>query len=262
MRLKEKFNQLRKEGRRAFIVYVPFGFPNMRLTKHICMALEQAGVDAIELGIPFSDPLADGPIIQKATSLAIEKGADTEKFFKMISSLKGKLKIPVIVMSYYNSIFKFGMDKFFKKMKQLNVNAAIIVDLPLEESRDYKRIAKAYDIDTVFFLTPTTTYSRVKKIVKVSRGFIYYISVTGTTGPKNLDYIWLAKHIKSIKKTANLPVCVGFGIHKAEQVRKLNNISDGVIVGSSIVEFIQKHYRNKNFLKNLKNYIKSLIPAQ
>lgn len=258
MRLEDKFNQLKKEGKKAFIAYVTFGFPDIKLTKDICLALQECGVDIIEFGIPFSDPLADGPIIQKATSIAIEKGANIEVFFDMLNELQSFLKIPIVIMSYYNSIFKFGLTGFFKRISQLGVSAVTVVDLPIEESEDYIKTAKKYNLDTIFFVTPITSFSRVKKIIKVSKGFIYYVSVTGITGPKDFNYASLAPHIKSIKKITDLPLCVGFGIHSREQIVKVNKFSDGVIVGSEIIKFIEKYCYKEDFLNKLKSYIGSL----
>lgn len=259
MRLAAKFKELKREKKKAFIAYVPFGFPNIKTTKGICLALQEAGVDAIELGIPFSDPLADGPIIQRATTAALTKGANIDNFFRELSTLKQSLKIPIVIMSYYNPIFNFGLARFLKKMKQLGASALINVDMPVDEGAEYIKEARKLDIDTIFFATPVTSAKRIKKIAKYSRGFIYYISVTGITGPKDLKYASLASHVKKIKQAAKVPVCVGFGIHSREQVSKINAFSDGVIVGSEIVKFIEKHYRDKNFLNKLKNHVKSLI---
>ena len=258
MRLEEKFKQLKRENRKAFIVYVPFGFPELGLTRDICLTLQDSGVDVIELGIPFSDPLADGPIIQKATSMAIEGGANIELFLNAMNDIRDSINIPVVIMSYYNPIFNFGVKRFLKKMDQLKISGITIVDLPLEESKNYIEAANEYNLETIFFITPTTSRLRVDKIVKASKGFIYYISVTGITGPKDLDYAVLSAHVKSVKAITNVPVCVGFGIHKREQVAKINKFSDGVVVGSEIVKFIEKHYRSKDFLKKLKCHTKSL----
>lgn len=254
MRLKDKFKQLKKEGRKAFVAYVPFGFPNPRATKGICLSLQRAGVDIIELGIPFSDPLADGPIIQRATTKAIASGANINNFFKTLKELKKVLTIPVVVMTYYNPVFSFGLNNFFRRIKAHGVLASLIVDLPLEEAGSYIDQARRLDIDTVFFITPTTSKQRIKRIVGASRGFIYYISVTGITGPKDIAYKSISKQINSIKKMSKLPVCVGFGIHSPSQVRGVNKISDGAIVGSSIVEFIEDNYRKKGFLKLLERH--------
>lgn len=258
MRLDEKFKQLREEKRKAFIGYVPFGFPNPELTKDIVFSLQEAGVDIVELGIPFSDPLADGPIIQKATTLALEKGATIEGLFREFEQLKNSLKIPIVIMTYYNPVFKFGLSNFFETMHNLGMTAITIVDLPLEESADYIKKARKFDLDTIFFITPTTSCIRMKKIATQSKGFIYYISVTGITGPKSLQYASLQSNIRAIKRVTKIPVCVGFGIHRREQIDKINKFSDGVIVGSGIVKFIDEHYRDIDFLSKLKKYTRSL----
>ncbi|MCF7908436.1 MAG: tryptophan synthase subunit alpha [Candidatus Omnitrophica bacterium] len=258
MRLKDKFKQLKKENRGAFIAYVPFGFPNPSATKNICLSLERGGADVIELGIPFSDPLADGPIIQAATTKALANGANIDKFFSCLGSLDKVLTIPVAVMTYYNPIFKFGISQFFKQLKKYKVSAVLVVDLPLEESDEYLKQARKYDIDTIFFITPTTDKERIKRIVRSTKGFIYYISITGITGPKDIAYGAITKQIKGIKKLSNLPVCVGFGIHSAKQVAEVNKFSDGAIVGSSIVKFIEGNYDKKDFLRRLERYTASL----
>ena len=258
MRLREKFNSLRKEGKKVFIAYVPFGFPAPSSTKAICQTLEQAGVDIIELGIPFSDPLADGVIIQKATAQALKRGANLDIFLKTLQQIVTSVRIPIVIMTYYNPILQFGLSDFFKKISRIGVQAVLIVDVPVEENSEYIKAARKFNIDTVFFVTPTTSPSRIKKIVRYSRGFIYYISVTGITGPKELQFRSIAQHVKSVKRSSKVPVCVGFGIHTRTQVKTLNAFSDGVIVGSSIVNFIDKHYREPRFLKKLHAYVRSL----
>ncbi len=258
MRVEDKFKQLKKEGQKAFIAYVPFGYPSPRYTKDILLTLADAGVDIIELGIPFSDPLADGPIIQDATATALKQGANADKLFSMLENLKTSLKVPLVIMTYYNPLFHYGMDRFFSKMKRANVSGVMAVDLPIEESRSYVKSANKYGLETVFFITPTTSFERARKIVKASRGFIYYISVTGITGPKDLRYEVLSAHIKKLKKISRLPVCVGFGIHTPKQVGQINKISDGAIVGSGIVKFIRENFRHKNFLPKLKNFVSAL----
>ncbi len=258
MRLEEKFRQLKREGKKAFIAYVPFGFPTVALTKDICLTLAGAGVDVIELGIPFSDPLADGPIIQKATTEALSAGANLDKLFKTLVSFKKCLDIPVVIMTYYNPIFKFGLSCFCREISRLEAGAMLVVDLPVEESAEYIKSARNFKVDTVFFVTPTTSDERIRKIVRCSKGFIYYISVTGITGPKDLHYSSIACHIRKVKELTKLPVCVGFGIHTRGQVVAVNKFSDGVIVGSSIVKFIDKNHRNKSFLTQLKTHVSSL----
>ncbi|UCG34802.1 MAG: tryptophan synthase subunit alpha [Candidatus Omnitrophota bacterium] len=258
MRIQDKFEQLKKKRKKAFIAYVPFGYPSCSHTKDILLTLQEAGVDIIELGIPFSDPLADGPIIQDATSLALKHGANPDKLFSLLEDLKGSLRIPLVIMTYYNPLLHYGMERFFSKMKKVNISGLMVVDLPIEESKLYTKCAAKYDLETVFFITPTTGLARAKKIAKASKGFIYYVSVTGITGPKDLGYAALKKDIRKLKEISRLPICVGFGIHTPKQVDQILKISDGAIVGSGIVKFIADHFRQDRFLPRFKNFVSSL----
>ena len=258
MKIADKFKQLKKDKKKAFIAYVPFGFPSVNHTGKIIHALQDAGVDIIELGVPFSDPLADGPIIQEATTIALKKGATLERLFSFLSSIKKSVKVPLVIMTYYNPVFHYGQDKFFSKLKKADVSGIMVVDLPVEESKQYLKSAKKHDLETVFFVTPTTSKSRDKNIVKASKGFIYYISVTGITGPKDLRYGEIRGHVKQLKKMTKLPVCIGFGVHTKDQVKQLGKISDGVIVGSAIVKFIKENYKNKDFSSKLQRFVRSL----
>jgi tryptophan synthase alpha chain len=259
MKIAEKFYQLKKENKKALIAYVPFGFPNIKTTKDIIFTLEESGVDIVELGIPFSDPIADGPIIQEACAVALSKGANTENLFSTLKEFKKSLKVPLALMTYYNPVFRFGVSNFFRKMKETGVSGILTVDLSVEESKEYLRLAKQHNLETIFFITPVTPLVRARKIIKVSSGFIYYISVTGITGPRDISYGILADHIKKLKSMTKLPICVGFGIHKKSQVEKVCKISDGAIIGSAIVKFIKDNYHKKGFLEKLKRYVKLYV---
>ncbi|MFH1772705.1 MAG: tryptophan synthase subunit alpha [Candidatus Omnitrophota bacterium] len=259
MRIEDKFKQLKKEGRKAFIAYVPFGFPKPACTGDIILTLQDSGVDIIELGIPFSDPLADGPIIQKASAIALANGATVDKAFKVLKNIKNSLNIPIVIMTYYNPLYRYNQDKFFKKMKEVGASGIMVVDLPVYEARDYIKKSRQYDLETVFFITPTTKRSNAVKIAKVSRGFIYYISVTGITGPKFLNYKRIKSNIVKLKSITHLPVCIGFGIHKPAQLKHINSFCDGAIVGSALVKFIESNFRKKSFSKLLTKYIRGFI---
>jgi len=253
--LEEKFIQLRKENKKAFIAYIPFGFPDIKSFKKIILSLQEVGVDIVEVGLAFSDPVADGPIIQEAYNIALKNNANIENFFSVIKNLN--IKIPIVLMSYYNPIFRFGLENFFKKLKEFNIGI-LTVDLPFDEDKRYLELAKKYNLETVFLITPTTTDDRAKKIIANTSGFVYYVSVTGITGPKKLKFSFLRKHINELKKFTDLPICVGFGIHNKKQVKEINKFSDGVIVGSSIVKFIKENFSKKNFIEKLKEYILNL----
>lgn len=254
MRIKDKFNQLKRQNKKAFIGYVPFGFPSPQYSEDIILSLAGGGIDLIEVGIPFSDPLADGPLIQRAAKTALDKGATLNRALECLTQIKDKVGIPVVVMTYYNPVLSFGMERFFRALKNTGVGGVMIVDLPIEESAEYIKVARKYNIDTVFFITPTTSWQRAKKIVQAGRGFIYYISVTGITGPRDLVYAPIATHIKKLKKITKLPICVGFGIHTKQQIEKISSFSDGVIMGSEIVKFIEDNCQNKDFLDKMKEF--------
>jgi len=261
MTIKQKFDELQAQGKKAFIAYIPYGFPTIKQTKDILLTLQTCGVDIIELGIPFSDPVADGPVIQEAASIALKNGANTKNLFVTVNKIKKDIKIPLALMTYYNPIFRFGVEKFFKSMNAAGVSGILTVDLPIDEAREYIKKAKKYKIETVFFITPVTPLSRAKKIIKATQGFIYYISVTGTTGVREIAYGSLANHIKQLKKETALPICVGFGVHTKEQFANIFKFSDGAIIGSAIVKFIKENHSKHDFLDKLKKYVKSLKPG-
>jgi tryptophan synthase alpha chain len=258
MTLQGKFIQLKKEKRSALIAYVPFGFPAPKDTESILYALEKGGADIIELGVPFSDPLADGPIIQAAATKALSAGASVEKLFALLKKIKGRIKVPLVIMTYLNPVLAFGAKKFFQEMKKNEVSGVMLVDSPVEESREFIKLAHENKIDTIFFVTPTTEKARLKKIVSASSGFIYYISVAGTTGFKELCYEEAAKNVRALKKISRTPVCIGFGVHSQTQVKKLAQFCDGVIVGSAIVKYIGEHKDEHDFLIGLERFVAAL----
>jgi len=255
-KLEVYFDKLREANKKAFIVYVPFGFPTIKLSEKIIQLLSTLKVALIEIGLPFSDPLADGPIIEKATQMALKEGATTETLFTSLKKLIPGLTIPVVILSYYNPIYVFGVKKFLRRCREIGVAGVMIVDLPVEEATLYIKEARKLDLDTVFFVTPTTEEKRAEKIMKASRGFVYYVSVTGITGPKNLSPAKILTNSRSLKKIRNIPVCVGFGIHRKNQVREILKGCEGIIVGSAIVNYIAKYSKDKNFFKKLPSYIK------
>jgi len=257
-KIDERFQELKAVGKKAFITYITFGFPHISFTKDIILALQNTPVDMIEIGVPFSDPLADGPILQEASKIAISRGANTDKLFSVLNSLKDKINTPLIIMTYYNPVYRFGIDKFLNNAKNAGISGIMVVDLPIEEASYFIRKSRRLNIDTIFFVTPQTQNRRIREIVKASRGFIYYISVAGITGPRNLSLSSIYKNIRYIKKFSRIPVCVGFGIHKRTQVKELSKVSDGVIVGSALAKFIKSSYKDKDFFNKLERFIKRL----
>lgn len=257
-RLKKKFQQLHKQKRKAFIPYVPFGFPGIAFSRQIIKTLDRSGADIIELGMPFSDPVADGPTIQAASMIALKKGATLGLLLENVKQLNKSISTPIVILTYYNPVYRYGLKQFFADCARCGVSGVMVVDLPIEEAKEYVRFARKYKIDTIFFVTPTTDTVRAQRIISMSRGFIYYVSVTGITGPKEIVMQPLLKHLKNIKKISSLPICVGFGIHSRQQIKTITQVSDGVIVGSAIVKYIAEHHRQDNFLKKLSAYIHQL----
>jgi tryptophan synthase alpha chain len=252
------FNTLRQQERKAFTVYIPFGFPESSATRGILRTLEESGVDLIELGMPFSDPLADGKILQEASIVALKGGATTDKLFSLLGSLKNSLTVPLVIMTYYNPVFRYGTQRFIAHAADCGIAGCMIVDLPVDEADVFRAAAGARDVDTVFFVTPVTPQRRAKRILKACRGFVYYVSITGITGPARLSLSSIAKHIRQLKTIAGIPVCVGFGIHTAQQVKDISRVSDGVIVGSAVARFIRDNFKTTNFYTKLGRYVRSL----
>lgn len=261
-RIDRKFNKLKKEKRKAFIAYITAGDPSLDMTKKVALALEGAGVDMIELGIPFSDPLADGPVIQAASHRALHKKVTLKKTFALVRDLRRVTDIPIAFMTYYNPVLKYGVEKFAGSCKYNGVDGVIIPDLPYEEAKDMIRCAKREKIATIFLAAPTSTRKRVKDIVKNATGFIYYVSLTGVTGARNKLPPEIASNVRTIKSMTRKPVAVGFGISRPAQARSIAKIADGVIVGSAIVRIIADNQKNgKALISKVSNFAKSLARA-
>lgn len=257
-RIDLKFRQLKKEGKKALIVYIMSGLPNIALTQKLILALENSGADLIELGIPFSDPVADGPIIQKACARALEHGVTLEENFELVKRVRSKTKIPLVFMLYYNLILNLGEKRFVEQAKAAGVDGIIVPDLPVEEAGRLIKFARRSDLATIFFITPTSNPERIRRNISSSAGFIYYISRTGVTGAKTLMTPNLAKGIRKIKKISKRPVCVGFGINNREQVKMINKFADGVIVGSAVVKIILENNREKEIINRVSKFVRSL----
>ena len=253
-KIREKFEELRNKGKKAFIPYLTFGFPTLKDFEALLYVLDSAGSDFIEIGFPFSDPIADGPIIQISSQTALDRGVNFLKLFSFFKRVKRNINTPLILMSYYNPIYDMGLDNFFKKAHPL-LEGLIIPDLLPEEGKDFLKKAKTYNIDTVFFISPTTQEERFSLIERASSGFIYYISVTGVTGPRKSLPSSILSHLKKVRKKTSSPVCLGFGISNRVQARKFKKYFDGIIVGSVLIKKIIETYHRKNFLKEFKEFV-------
>ncbi|MDD5437483.1 MAG: tryptophan synthase subunit alpha [Candidatus Omnitrophica bacterium] len=247
-RIDKKFRELKREGKKAFIAYITAGDPSLSVTKRIVLSLEESGADIVELGIPFSDPIADGPTIQAASHRALAGGVTLKKIFSMMGALRKTTRIPVAFMTYYNPVLKYGVEKFVKSCKHNGVDGVIIPDLPHEEAKDLIRCARREGVATIFLAAPTSTRKRIKDIVKSSTGFIYYVSLTGVTGARSKLPPEIASNVRAIKSMARKPVAVGFGISSPGQARDMARIADGVIVGSAIVKIVAANQKNSKML--------------
>ncbi len=257
-RIIEKFNQLNKEKSKAFIPYICYGYPNIKTSENLVLELEKAGSDLVELGFPFSDPLADGPTIQYASQKALENKVTLKKYFCTVKNLRKKTNVPLVIMTYYNIIFNYGIDKFVSDATKVGLDGAIIPDLPAEESSSFSKIASKSGFSLIYLISPTTSQDDMKSIIEKSTGFIYYVSLTGVTGARNKIASKVEKNVKQIKKITDKAVCVGFGISKPSHVEQVIKFADGVIVGSAIVNLIRQNPKRSSLNKAIKSFVKSL----
>ncbi len=261
-RIDETFKRLQRDGKKAFIPYVTAGDPDMGTTKKIVHALVRAGADIIELGVPFSDPLADGPTIQKAIHRSLENGCTTKKTFELVKELRKEIDNPLVFMTYYNIIFSYGVKKFIKRAKVCGVDGVIVPDLPMEESTELYNAAKTEGLCLIMLAAPTTPLERARKIARYSCGFLYYISITGVTGARKALSKKLKLEVAGIRNATTTPVCVGFGISNAAQAKDVAKLSDGVIIGSAIIKRIEKNLgNNSKIVSEIEIFSKSIAKA-
>jgi tryptophan synthase alpha chain len=257
-RIEQKFKELKARGQKALIVYLTCGFPDLKITEKLVLGLEARGVDIIELGIPFSDPLADGPIIQAASDYALKNKVNLPAIFSLVRSLRKKTQIPLCLMGYYNPIFSYGQVRFVSEAVKSGADGIIIPDLPPEEDSWLVSLARKQGLKTIFFLSPTSSIERIKYISKVSSGFIYYVSLTGVTGARENLSADLKQNILKIKKYTKKPLCVGFGISCAEHIAQVFKIADGAIVGSALIKVIRDNLGKKDLLKKVGRFVGGL----
>jgi tryptophan synthase alpha chain len=254
-RIGDTFKKLKIKGGKAFIPYIMAGDPSLERTKDIVLLFEESGADIVELGVPFTDPLADGPVIQRASERALLGGITLKKVIAFVKDIRQSTQIPLILMTYYNPVFKYGEEMFVKDAKDAGVDGVIIPDLPPDEAGNLIRSSRKVSLDTIFLLAPTSTTDRIEKVAKASKGFIYYVPMTGITGSKLLLDGSLELLISEIRKYTDKPVAVGFGVSTPEEASSVAKVSDGVIVGSAIVKRIHEPH------DDLKKYLISLREA-
>ncbi len=238
-RIDTKFAELQEQGKKAFVAYIMAGFPDEDISLAVMRALPDAGVDVIELGLPFTDPMADGPTIQRAGQVALEGGMTLQKTLSMIRKFREfDRTTPVVLMGYYNPIYQRGVSVFLAEAKAAGIDGMIVVDLPPEEDAELCIPAQSAGLNFIRLATPTTDNDRLARVMQNTSGFIYYVSITGITGAAAADAAMVAPEVARLKSGSDLPVIVGFGIKSPQDARAIAAISDGAVVGSAIVEQI------------------------
>lgn len=262
-RIDSKFRTLKILNKKALIIFITSGDPNQKISSKILKLINSKNVDLIEIGFPFSDPMADGPTIQKSSQRAIKSKTNLKSTFTLVKNFRLKeSSTPIILMGYFNPVFQYGLDNFFKKCKIVGVDGIIIVDLPPEEDQYISRYASKYNIHNIRLLTPTTDKKRLKHILRQTSGFLYYVSVMGITGTKRPSIKEVHKSIKEIMNYSDLPICVGFGISRKSQIKNINKFADGCVIGSALVKFIEEFSQKKvneiKMLKNISDFLEKL----
>ncbi len=240
-RIEEKFRELKKSRRKALIAYVTAGDPDLETTGRLIPELEKSGVDIIEIGVPFSDPTADGPAIQAASQRALKSGTSLSGIFKMIASLRKKSDIPIVLFGYFNPILSFGCERFAAEAARTGIDGILVVDLPPEESAELRRYTDPLGIHFISLIAPTTDTRRAREICRSASGFIYYISVTGVTGTDRPSVSNIRRDIRKIRAMTSLPVAVGFGITTPDHAAEIAPHAEGIVIGSAFVRLIERY---------------------
>lgn len=262
-RIQNKFTELESAGEKALITYVMVGYPTYKDTISAVRGLIDGGADIIELGFPFSDPLADGPVIQHASTISLEKGTKMSQFLDLVRQIRKESQIPLVLMTYTNILYHKGYEQFFKLAKEAGLDGIITPDMTVEESKEYLRAAKKHKLDTIFLVSPNTSTSRLSQIVRQTTGFLYLVSVFGTTGVQNKIQKYTIDALKNTKKIAkgNVPVGIGFGISTPQDIKDyIKSGADAAIVGSALIKIIEKTPSNK-IQKTITTFTKQLKAA-
>ena len=260
-RIEERFARLKREGKKGFIVYIGAGDPNLDATRRLALAFDSAGVDILELGVPFSDPLADGLVNQLAAQRGLESGTTPPKVLQTVTAIRRDSQVPIVLYIYFNLIHRAGMKQFIAAAAKAGVDGLLVLDLPPEESDNYEALMRRAGLCPIYLVAPTTPEDRIKLIVKRGSGFIYYVSREGVTGMQSKVASNLASQIAKIRRHTKLPVAVGFGVSNPEQAKLVADHADAVIVGSAVVNRIAQHGKSRELVKRVSRFVKSLADA-
>lgn len=258
-KLSEKFDELKKTGRVALIPYITAGFPSLPASERLISVLSESA-DVIEIGIPFSDPMADGPTIQKASQISLSRGVTPAAILETIAGTKDKINTPLVLMAYYNNIFKYGLGRFASDASESGVCGVIIPDLTVEESEPWLEAAKG-KLETVFLVAPTSSDERIERITSASQGFVYCVSITGVTGARTSVSEELAEFITRVRAKTQKPLAVGFGISKPDQAAEVARFADGVIIGSALMDVLEKAASEEEQVANARSFMATMRQA-
>ncbi len=254
-RIETVFRKLKESHSKAFIPFITGGFPDMQRFQELFMTLDRSGSDIIEIGVPFSDPLADGPVIAKTSMMALEQGTNVDILFRSISELRKESRTPIVLMTYFQIIYRYGLEHFLKKAKQAGVDGIIIPDLPIFEFYPYKKIFRNINMDNIMLASLNSTEERLQEITKECRGFVYCVSVKGVTGARDDIDQDIISMLQKLKNMTDLPVCPGFGISQIKHIESLKKYSDGVIIGSKLMSMVLESIDYKEGFKKIEEFV-------
>ena len=260
-RIVERFTLLRRERKKGFVVYIGAGDPNLDATRQLALAFDKLGVDVLELGVPFSDPLADGPVNQLAAQRGLESGTTPPKVLATVATIRRESQIPIVLYIYFNLIHRRGIEQFILDAAKAGVDGLLVLDLPPEESENYEALMRAVGLCNIYLVAPTTPEDRIEMIVKRGAGFIYYVSREGVTGMQTKVADTITQMTAKIHAHTNLPVAVGFGISTPEQAKIVAASAEAVVVGSAIVDQIARHGKAVDLVERVSEFVKSLVEA-
>jgi tryptophan synthase alpha chain len=257
-RIDDTFARLRAEQRTGLVTYVTAGDPSLPITADILKTLDRAGADVLEVGVPFSDPLADGPVIQRATERALAAGATLTGVLDMLGGVRAEIRAPVVIFSYANPILRMGLDTFACRAQAVGVDGVLTLDVPPEEAEEWRNRFQAAGIDTIFLLSPTTADQRIRRAAALGSGFLYGISRLGVTGARDDVADSAAELATRVRRATPMPLAIGFGVSRPEHVRAIGRIADAAVVGSALVNVIAEHGTSPGLLENVERYVRWL----
>jgi len=260
-RIKEAFDNLAREQKKGFIPFITAGDPDLETTKHLMIELANVGATLIELGIPFSDPMADGPVIQRASERALRHGFGLSEILDLVRDVRKQTKVPIVLFSYFNPLLQFGLEKLVREAEHAKIDGILVTDLTPEEAGRFSAMLRAHEIDLIFLVAPTSTDERLKMIAERASGFIYAVSRAGITGAREAVSAEAEQLVNRVRLVSDLPVAVGFGISKAEHVAEVWRYADAAVVGSAIVKMIEDKSGTGDLVREIGQFTASLIPA-